>query len=165
MKRTSFGLQPLEQKFADLLKPLFAGCKKEFILINNLTKNWSDVIGKKYEKLCYPQSIKFGTKSGTKSLGAEKTATLTIAVYNSAVGFFLESNSEIILERIAVLYGFKSVAKINIKQEPRNIDNNKVTEIKLPDAQEKNLQEKIEKISDQNLAETLQKLGREIFKS
>jgi len=161
MKRASFGLQPLEQKFADLLKPLFAGSKKEFILINNLTKNWSDVIGKKYEKLCYPQSIKFGTKS----LGAEKTATLTIAVYNSAVGFFLESNSEIILERIAVLYGFKSVAKINIKQEPKNIDNNKVTEIKLPDAQEKNLQEKIEKISDQNLAETLQKLGREIFKS
>ena len=161
MKRTSFGLQPLEQKFADLLKQLFVGSKKEFILINNLTKNWSDVIGKKYEKLCYPRSIKFGTKSP----GSEKTATLTIAVYNSSVGFFLESNSEIILERIAVLYGFKSVAKISIKQEPRNIDNNKVSEIKLPEAQEKNLQEKIEKISDQNLAETLQKLGREIFKS
>ena len=161
MKRTSFGLQPLEQKFADLLKPLFAGSKKEFILINNLTKNWLDVVGKIYEKLCYPQSIRFAGKSP----GTEKTATLTIAVYNSSVGFFLESNSEVILERIASFYGFKSIAKIIIKQEPRNIDSNKFTEIKLSQAQEKTLQEKLEKISDKNLAETLQKLGREILKN
>ncbi len=157
MKRTSFGLQPLEQKFSDLLKPLFAGSKKDFILINNLTKNWSEIIGKKYAKLCYPQSVKFAK--------TEKTATLTVGVYNPSVGFFLESNSESIVERIAVLYGFKSITKIIIKQDPKNIASDKPIEIKLSQAQEKNLQEKIEKVSDQNLAETLQKLGREILKN
>lgn len=156
MKRTSFGLQPLEQKFADLLKPMFAGSKKEFILINNLTKNWAEIVGKKYEKLCYAQSVKFAK--------AEKTATLTIAVYNPAVGFFLENNSEVIIERVAVLYGFKSIGKIIIKQDPKKINLDKPTEIKLSQDQEKNLQERTKKISDENLAEVLQKLGKEILK-
>ncbi|MBU6141130.1 MAG: DUF721 domain-containing protein [Proteobacteria bacterium] len=155
MKRTSFGLQPLEQKLADLLKPMFVGSKKEFILINNLTKNWSEIIGKKYEKLCYPQSVKFAK--------IEKNATLTIGVYNPSVGFFLESNSESIVERIAVLYGFKSITKIIIKQDPKNIASDKATEIKLSQAQEKNLNEKTAKVADENLVEVLRKLGREIL--
>lgn len=157
MNRTSFGLQPLEQKFSDLLRPLFVGSKKEFLLINNLTKNWVELVGKKYEKLCYLQSVKF-----TK---AEKTATLTIGVYNPAVGFFLENNSEVIIERIATLYGFKSVSKIIIKQDPKNVTLDKSSEIRISQAQEENLQEKTAKISDKNLVEVLQKLGKEILKT
>jgi hypothetical protein len=157
MKRNSFGLQSIDQKIGDLLKPLFAGSKKEFILINNLTKNWSEIIGKKYEQLCYPQSVKFNKN--------DKNASLTIGVYNPAVGFFLENNSEVIIERIAILYGFKSINKIIIKQDPKNLNLNKSSEIKLSPTQEKNLQEKLAEISDQNLAETLQKLGREILNS
>lgn len=125
-------------------------------MINNITKNWSDIVGKKYEKLCYPKLIRF-----TK---AEKTASLTIAVYNPSIGFFLESNSEVIIERIATLYGFKSVAKIIIKQEPKNISQNKI-ERKLSSKQENSLKENIKNISDQNLAETLEKLGKNIIGS
>jgi hypothetical protein len=101
---------------------MFVVSKKNFILINNLTKNWSEIVGKKYEKLCYPQSVKFD-KEG-------KSASLTIAVHNPAVGFFLDNNSEIITERIAVLYGFKSINKIIIKQDPKNISSDNINEIK-----------------------------------
>ncbi len=124
-------------------------------MINNFAKNWEEIIGKKYAKFCYPKSINFNKdKSG---------ARLTIAVYNSAVGFFLENNSEIILERISSFYGFKSVSKIIIKQEPKNIDAERALDIKLPEMQENFLQEKISEIGDVELAETLRKLGREIL--
>lgn len=149
-------MQQIDQKLTHLLKPLFHGSKKEFIMINNLVKNWQEIIGKKYSEFCYPKTVQF---SKDKSSGAK----LTIAVYNSAVGFFLENNSEIIIERIASFYGFKSISKIIIKQEPKDINSNKAREIKLPEAQEKNLQEKISKIADKDLAETLQNLGRDVF--
>jgi len=157
MSKTSYGLQQIEQKISHLLKPLFQGNKKEFIAINNLVKNWEEVIGKKYAEFCYPKTISFGKDK-------QSQGKLTIAVYNPAVGFFLENNSEIIIERIAVFYGFKSIGKIIIKQEPKDLNGGKTKEIKLPQAQENFLQERINQIEDKDLAETLQKLGREIFK-
>ncbi len=148
-----FGLQNIDQKMSHLLKPIFNGSKKEFILINNLVKNWQEVVGKKYAKFCYPKSISFGK---------DKTAKLSIAVYNSATGFFLENNSELIIERIASFYGFKSIAKIIIKQEPRDIEN-KRSEIILPKIKEDFLQKTIFDIEDKELAKALQSLGREIM--
>ena len=150
------GLQSLDQKISHLLQPLFQGSKKEFIMVNNLTKNWSEVIGKKYYTFCYPKSVAF---EKDKSAGGK----LTIGVYNSAVGFFLENNSELIIERIARFYGFKSISRIIIKQEPKVISS-QIQEIRLAPDEENFLSEKVSKIADRDLAETLQKLGREIFK-
>lgn len=126
-------------------------------MINNLSKNWPEIVGKKYEKLCYPQSVKFDKN--------EKNANLTIAVHNSAIGFFLESNSEVIIERIAVLFGFKSIKKIIIKQDPKIITSKNTAEIKLSEDQESNLKKRTSEISDENLAEVLRKLGKEIIRS
>lgn len=154
--KTNFGPQLIEQKLANLLKPLFQGGKKEFVLINNLVKNWEEIVGRKYAQFCYPKSVNLAKNKSFEG-------KLIIGVHNSGVGFFLENNSEIILERIAVFYGFKSISKIIIKQEPKNINGFKSTEIKLSNQEENFLQEKIAKISDENLAATLQKLGREIF--
>lgn len=156
MSKPSYGLQSIDQKLTHLLKPLFHGSKKEFILVNNLVKNWQEIIGKKYCDFCYPKTVNFD-KTG-------KNAKLTIAVYNSSVGFFLENNSEILIERIASFYGFKSISKIIIKQEPKDINHGQALDFKLPQAQEKFLEGKISGIEDQDLAATLQKLGREVFK-
>lgn len=152
--KKSYGLQSIDQKITDLLKPIFQGSKKEFILINNLVKNWSELIGKKYSPFCYPKSVNFD-KNG-------KNAKLTIAVYNSSIAMFLESNSEIILEKIASFYGFKSINKIVIKQEPKEIKIG-IDEIKLAKEQESFLQEKLMQIEDQELAKTLERLGRQIL--
>ncbi|MBP7710615.1 MAG: DUF721 domain-containing protein [Rickettsiales bacterium] len=156
MSKPFFGLQSIEEKMASLLKPLFSGSKKEFILVNNLVKNWEQVIGKKYAEFCYPKSVNLGKE---KSVGGK----LTIGVYNPAVGFFLESNAEIIIERIASFYGFKTISKIIIKQEPKVVEGHGVKEIKLPQAQESFLSDKIADVEDQDLAETLRKLGREVL--
>jgi hypothetical protein len=156
MTRVSYGLQAIDQKITNLLKPIFSGNKKEFILINNLVKNWQEIVGKKYFEFCYPKSVNFGKdKSGAK---------LTVGVYNPAIGFFLEQNSELIIERIASLYGFKSVSKIIIKQEPKHIQGAEIEQAKLSPEKEKFLSEKIKDVDDEELAKTLQKLGREVFK-
>lgn len=156
MSRKSFGMQSIDSKLTNLLSPLFSGSKKEFIIINNLVKNWEEIIGAKYAKLCYAKSVSFDK--------TQKSAKLTIAVYNAAVGFFLENSSEIILERIATFYGYRAISKIIIRQEPKIIASDEAIEFKLPQDQEKFLEEKISQIENKELAATLQKLGREIWK-
>lgn len=155
-KRTSFGVQSIDQNLSKLLKPLFSGNKKEFIMINNLVKNWSEIVGKKYAEFCYPKSVNLGKfkESGGK---------LTIAVYNPAVGFFLDNNAEVIIERIAAFYGFKSIAKIIIRQEPKMIAK-KPKEIRLSDEKEEGLTRITSGIENEGLAETLRKLGRDVLK-
>jgi len=155
--RKSFGPQLIDQKISNLLKPLFVGNKKDFVIIGNLVKNWEEIIGKKYAAFCYPKAISFSKDKGTGG-------KLTIAVHNPAIGFFLENSSEIVIERIAVFYGYKAISKLIIKQEPKDVGVNKAKEIKLSQPKENFLQEKINKIKDEDLAETLRKLGREIFK-
>jgi len=154
--KPNFGLQSIDQKITNLLKPLFLGNKKEFGAINNLTKNWEEIVGKKYAQFCYPKSVSFSKNKVSEG-------RLVVCVYNSGVGFFLENNSEIILERIAAFYGYKSIFKIVIKQEPKNLKIFKDNEIKISKEKEDFLQKKTAEISDENLAETLQKLGRKIF--
>ena len=154
-KKRSLGLQTLEEKMSHLLRPIFQGSKKEFILINNLVKNWSQIVGPKYAKFCTPKLVNFEkNKTGAK---------LTISVFNSSIGFFLENNSDIIIERIATLYGFKSINKIIIKQEPRSIESI------LPDKKinDKNIEKKVnatlQNIQYKELEATLKKLAEDIF--
>jgi len=161
MSRISFGPQSLDSKITSLLKPLFQGSKKEFLIINNLVKNWEEIVGKKYAKLCYAKSINFTKASANNS----SQAKLTIAVYNSAAGFFLENNSEYLLEKIATLYGFKAVHKIIIKQESKQLEDSFKKEIKLSAQNESLLQSQIKDVADKSLAETLEKLGRDILQT
>lgn len=156
-KRTNFGLQDFEKNLNNVLKPIFSGSKQEFVMINNLVKNWEDVIGKKYAKFCYPKSVVIAKKKNAKS-------KLTIGVFNPGVGFFLEQNSEVILERIASYYGFKSIEKIIIKQEPQEIEIiKKADDITLNTKKQQIVDDKIKDIADKELAQTLARLGKMVL--
>ena len=154
-KRKFSGLQSIDDSVSKILKPIFNGNKKEFLVINNLARNWEKIIGKKYHKFCYPKIVTFPKKNSK--------AKLTIAVFNPAIGFFLENNSEIILERIATFYGFKSIERIIIKQEPKDLELDEKEEIKLPKKKENLLDKIVSKIEDEGLAETLRRLGKEVM--
>lgn len=156
----NFGFQTIDTQMTNLLKPLFDGNKKEFLIINNLVKNWENIIGKKYFSLCYPKSVHFN-----KSDGFERSqAKLTIAVHNSSIGFFIQNNSEILLEKIATLYGYKAVSKISIIQEPKQSETKIEFAPKLSQAKEEVLKNQISEIEDEELKKTLENLGREILK-
>lgn len=156
MDRKSYGTQHIESKMNNLLKPLFKADKEKFLIINNIVKNWEKIVGKKYAKLCEAKSINFSRSKNSK-------AKLTIAVYNSAVGFFLQNNSEMLLERIAGLYGYRAVDKVIIKQEAKEVEVKKKKEIILPKEQEEELQKSLSGIKDEELAQTIAKLGRIIL--
>ncbi|MBL6664921.1 MAG: DUF721 domain-containing protein [Rickettsiales bacterium] len=156
-KRTNFGLQPLEKNLDNVLKPIFDGSRKEFALVNNLSKNWEDVIGKKYSKFCYPKSVTFPKKKHAKP-------KLTIGVYNPSVGFFLEQNTEIILERIASFYGFRSIERIIIKQEPKELEVRvDIDQITIPKKKQEFLDNTLKGVEDKELAKILERLGKVVF--
>jgi len=83
----------------------------EFMVINHLSKNWQQIVGLQYCKYCKPKSINI----------IDKEVKLTIIAYNSAVAFFLNNATNLIMERIAILYGYKAIKKITIKQELKDI--------------------------------------------
>jgi hypothetical protein len=106
-------MKKLEHTIHFLLKNKINHNKQEFFIIHQLSKNWQQIVGKEYHKYCHPESINLNFQ--------QHEIKLVIVAYNSAMAFFLEHNTNLILERIAILYGFKAVGKIIIKQEPRNI--------------------------------------------
>ena len=73
------------------------------------------------------------------------------------------NNSEIIIERIATLYGFKSINRIIIKQEPKNIENKAVDKKIIDKNVEKIVDSTLENIEDKALGATLKKLAEDIF--
>ena len=155
MSKSSYGLQTLDQKISNLLKPIFSGSKKEFIIINNLVKNWEEIIGKKYAGFCYPKSVSFEKNA----IGAK----LTIAVHNPSIGFFLDNSSDFIIEKIATLYGHKTISRIIIKQEPKDVGSKIEEEIKLSKKQQNELDDALKDVTDPQLAAILDKLGKDIF--
>ena len=154
-KREFYGLQSLDDKITHLLKPIFNYSKKEFIIINNLVKNWSQIVGAKYSNLCAPKSINLNSKT--------QDGKLTIAVFNPAVGFFIEQNSEIIIERIATLYGYKSIKKIILKQEPQNINLPKINNTQIDKTLNAQIDSKLQFIENQELQATLKLLALDII--
>ena len=58
-KQQKFGLQTIDNKISSLLKPILNNSKKEYILINNLVKNWSQIVGEKSAKFCMPKIVNF----------------------------------------------------------------------------------------------------------
>lgn len=153
--RKSFGMQTVEQKLSDFITKKFTGNKKEFIIINNLTRNWEEIIGKKYATFCYPKSI-----TSDKN---HKALKLTIAVHNSSIGFQIENNAEFLLEKISKLYGYKTISKIIIKQEPKQIKISSTLEIKLNEEQQKKLDLTLKDIENKELADILSLLGKDIL--
>jgi len=154
INQRKYGLQTIDNKISSLLKPILNNSKKEYILINNLVKNWSQIVGEKSAKFCMPKIINHDKKNNALKL--------TIAVFNPATGFFLEQNSEIIIERIAMLYGFKTINKIIIKQEPKEI-NLPENQKKLPIEIDNKIEKKLKNIENKELSTTLKNLANEIF--
>ncbi len=158
MKKNRYGISHIENSITNLLKPLHKKDKKNFLIIGNLIKNWEKVVGKKYAKLCYAKAISFDKYDKNS-----KRAKLTIGVYNSAVGFFLQNNSSIILDRISQLYGYQAIFKIIIKQEPKDVAEEDKDEPVLTKKQENELKKQVSNINNPELEQILTRLGKDII--
>lgn len=157
MSRRRYGVSHIENSMINLLKPLHKKDKKNFLIIGNIIKNWQRVVGKKYSTLCYPKSISFDKYNKNS-----KRAKLIINVYNPAVGFFLQNNSDLILDRIAQLYGYKAIHKITIKQEAKEVFL-KEEKPELTEKQTTQLSGQLEDVKNSDLHDILSRLGADII--
>lgn len=154
MKKYS-GPRNLENNISKLIKPILKKKKDHFRIINDLRKNWQEIIGEKYYQYCYPKKV---------TINQDKKAVLFIGSYNSAVAFALEGNQNIILEKIASHFGYKIISNIKISQELKEIKlKKKEKKIKLDTKDENLIQENIKNIKDESLKDVLHKLGQSIF--
>ena len=161
MKRNSLtnqGFKTLEKNISQILKPVFAKKKDDFLVINNLNKNWQQIVGEKCWQFCFPKKIKF--EKNKKANGV-----LTIGANNSSVAFYLEASSNQIIENAASYYGYKVVGEIRIVQEPKILaeEQQKVVH-KLSESQENFIAKTTTIIQDDELKLILQKLGKSILK-
>ena len=173
-------MKSIDSTITNILKPIFNSSRQNFIIINNLVKNWNIIIGESYAKFCYPKTVKFNkkynmrkskVKNDTESSNAIQysqkqplEAELVIAGYNSAISFILESESDKIIEKIASFYGYKAISKIKIVQEPKqtNITNDikyqnfcqRICRTKLS-----NINKSLDIIDDSELKAILQKIA------
>jgi len=154
MKKYS-GFQKLDDNISKIIKPISKKKRENFVILQNLTKNWPEIAGQKYYQYCYPKKIKFNQNN---------TAILFIGAYNSAIAFALEGNKNYIIEKIASYFGYKIVTDIKILQELKEIKLQKVKKSrKLDDKEEKFIKNNTLKIKDQELQSVLKKLGELIL--
>jgi hypothetical protein len=155
------GFLPLEKNISQILKPIFvkgAKTRDDFLVINNLNKNWQKIIGEKCWQFCWPKKIKFEKNKKVNGV-------LTIVVNNSATAFYLEASANQIIENIASYYGYKVVGEIRIIQEPKILVENKSVEINQNISQKNRdlINDATLAIKDQELKSILQQLGTSIW--
>lgn len=160
-KSRDFYFSPLENKISQILKPIFSkkkdAKKNNFLIINNLNKNWQKIVGEKCWQFCHPKKIKF--EKNKKSAGI-----LNISAHNSSIAFYLEANSNQIIQNIASYYGYKIVAEIRIIQEPQNLVAVPTKIVKIINQKQQDfISDSTTKIKDANLKNILQELGKSII--
>ncbi len=102
-KRYSMFPKTLSQCIEPITRPVL---KTQGLAGSKIISEWGFIVGNKLSSHCIPQKLSF--PSGKKSGG-----TLSIAVEN---GFAteLQHAQSIILEKLAVYFGYRAVARINI---------------------------------------------------
>ena len=152
------GFVNIESQISSIIKPLLRKQKDNFIIISNLKKIWPEIIGEKFQPFCTPYKINF-------ERGKKNNATLYIRAYNPSIAFYLESDSNRIIEKIAAYYGYKIIAKIKIEQQLRNIETDKKEQniTIIDENQQKIIDDLSAKINDPELKSVLKKLGEAVF--
>jgi len=149
------GFVQVEEKISNILKPILGRKKSNFVVISALNKSWINIIGEKFHQFCAPKDITFPKNQ-------KNNGTLIIKAYNSATAFYLEINSNQIIERIAVYYGYKVISEIKIHQEPKDIKFSKIEDKINPD-QQLLIDQSISQINDPELKLILSKLGQQVL--
>ncbi len=154
---TNYGFKPLEKNISQILKPVFAKKKDDFLVINHLNKNWQQIAGEKCWQFCFPRKIKFEKNKKVNGV-------LTIVAHNSSIAFYLEASSGQIIENIAAYYGYKVVGEIRIVQEPKILEvEQKKSDAKISAVKEEFIAKSTTTIQDDELKSILQKLGKLIL--
>ena len=101
-------MKPISDDIKNIIKKIF---NNRHPVLSEIMLNWAKIVGPEFSSGSYPLKI-----SNIKEKGAV-VSVLHVAVKNSALSMGLSFRQEIIIERIAIYFGFKPVHKLKLKLE------------------------------------------------
>lgn len=101
-------MKPISEDINRVLKKIF---KQQNPYLSEIMMNWAKIVGPKFSRQSYPLKI-----AAIKEKGSPVNV-LYIAVKNSAISLEMSFQQDIIVERIAVYFGFKAVNRIKLRLE------------------------------------------------
>lgn len=126
-----------------------------------LIHDWTLIVGEKLARLTVPRKVTYYTR------GERTVATLHIDVGDSGTAMHVTYLEPVILEKIAIYTGFKSIHRLRSYVRPGLIsDNHEKTHISEPhlsEEQKEKLIRLLADIEDESLKEKLFQLGRHIL--
>lgn len=125
---------------------------------------WAAVVGEELARLSAPVKLSFGAQ-GTKDAGARVNGTLQLRVAPGAAIEF-QHLEPVIVERINTFFGYRAVARLALRQGPlprRAMP--PAPPRALSAAEDRNLSSRLDGITDPELREALERLGRAVIGS
>jgi hypothetical protein len=152
-KRRFSGQQSIGSALNHITRPIF---KQRGIVDNRLFLDWPRIVGEVVAAHSMPRRITYRKDS-------HQQGTLMIDVFHSGLATELEYMKEIIIEKIAVFYGFQAIGDLRIMQSPKPLN---AAPPPAPFYQKESVSKvddsALEGISDDSLKAALSKLGRHV---
>jgi len=107
LKKKFHGSVSLANILGEVTKPIF---KDMGFVQGNIMANWHDIVGGEIAEQTLPRDVKFSRDKKTDG-------TLHLEVYDAS-SLRIQHMEPIIIEKIAVYFGYKAISKIKIFQKP-----------------------------------------------
>jgi hypothetical protein len=85
--------------------------KRESEILREMIVGWHKIVGTEFAEDTYPSRIYSIKEKG------EQINILVIKVTNSSVSTMISYKSEMLIEKIAIYFGYKAITRINIKKK------------------------------------------------
>lgn len=92
-----------------VLKPILSDLRSNFIY--SLVANWDRIFSAKYARYCKLSKVSM--------LNEGKRCNIIVESHNSATSFYLNNNTQFLLDKINSLFGYQAVLKIMVKEVPK----------------------------------------------
>ncbi len=154
------GVRPLADLIGATLDPI---CARRGFGSASLLSWWPDIVGPDYEEATFPESIHWPKRHDQQGADAT-TATLTVRVLPSQALFFQHEVPQV-LERINQFLGYHAIGRVRIVQgEIKRSHSEKTAHSRpLTDMEITKLDARVSKISEDQLQQSLKRLGRAIL--
>lgn len=154
--RRARGLRSVSESVAGLTKPLFA---KRGLADGRIAKDWPEIVGPELSERTLPEKIAY---SPHKSVDG----ALVLRTDSGALALELQHLTPFLIERVNSYFGYRAVASIKLVQGP--LPHRPKPEAPKPPRplepeEEASLDQALDGITDPELREVLERLGRSIL--
>ena len=154
-KKKSNSPKTLASQVVKLIKPMFG---ERGFADSSIVSNWHEIAGEYLASHSVPEKINYATRQ-------KKKGTLYLRIDNGGLALQLQHLEALLIERINSYFGFGAIERIQITQGPlpKSPKNTYHPPRLLSKKEEQNLFDCLSEVSDDDLHEALERLGRAVL--